>query len=183
MNKEKLPYTKTTRLVWVDWAKSIGIFLVVLGHMRVLQGKPFIYMFHMAFFFMISGYLYKPVGFSKELLKSTKALLMPYVFFNAILLGVAYLVSDFRVDMLWKILVCDYEQFPIRYFSPMWFLISLFIMRLICSVIKERGFIVLAACCCLLSCFIHIICHLIKRRIISSGPQRVFVFHRSFLAG
>ena len=47
------------RLPWIDYAKTIGIWLVVLGHMKVLSGKPFIYMFHMAFFFMLSGYLYK----------------------------------------------------------------------------------------------------------------------------
>ena len=54
-------------LDWIDYAKVIGIFLVVFGH--VLQGQiacssdnilkllwDYIYLFHMPLFFMISGF-------------------------------------------------------------------------------------------------------------------------------
>ena len=46
---------------WIDWSKSIGIYLVVLGHCSFFNKdiEGFIYTFHMPLFFMISGYLYK----------------------------------------------------------------------------------------------------------------------------
>lgn len=57
-------------IVWLDYARLIGILLVVLGHS--LQSIPewnesaiikglwdYIYLFHMPVFFLISGFLYK----------------------------------------------------------------------------------------------------------------------------
>lgn len=126
------------RIVWIDWAKTIGIFLVVLGHMRVLIGKQFIYMFHMAFFFMLSGYLLKHNSPYKEFRRSAKSLLLPYACFNCILLLLAYVVGDFETSMIPQIMLCNYELFPVRYFNPLWFLISLFIMRMICSFVCEE---------------------------------------------
>ncbi len=48
------------REYWLDIAKSIGIFLVVLGHTSINENlKIFIYSFHMPLFFLISGFLFK----------------------------------------------------------------------------------------------------------------------------
>lgn len=46
------------RLEWIDWMKTIGIYLVVLGHFDS-YGNDFIYAFHMPLFFIISGFLCK----------------------------------------------------------------------------------------------------------------------------
>lgn len=138
INNYSPQYGNLQRIVWLDWAKAIGIFLVVLGHMRVLHGKPFIYMFHMAFFFMLSGYLYKSQSLHKEIQRSTKSLLIPYLCFNILLLGVAYCVGDYECNMIPKILLCNYELFTVRYFNPLWFLISLFLMRVVCSIVGEK---------------------------------------------
>ena len=44
------------RMVWIDWMKAIGIYLVVLGHFFSV-GEKFIYVFHVPLFFLISGFV------------------------------------------------------------------------------------------------------------------------------
>lgn len=48
---------------WIDVVKSIGVYLVVLGHLLYQGSIPIInqliYSFHMPLFFILSGYLYK----------------------------------------------------------------------------------------------------------------------------
>lgn len=44
------------RVLWIDWIKIIGIYLIVLGHMSA-PGNDFIYVFHVPLFFITSGYL------------------------------------------------------------------------------------------------------------------------------
>lgn len=147
------------RIVWMDWAKAIGIFLVVLGHMRVLHGKPLIYMFHMTYFFILSGFLFKRKSFKKEFSRSVNSLLIPYLCFNTLLLLVAFVVGDFEWNMIQKNFLCNYV-FPVRYFSPLWFLVSLFIMRIVCSLVNERYYGLLAVCTILISIILFYTHHL-----------------------
>ena len=61
-------HTKTNRLAWLDWAKGFAMLLVLIGHsMRdeMRQNAPALdfiyraaYIFHMSYFFWISGYGY-----------------------------------------------------------------------------------------------------------------------------
>lgn len=57
-------------IVWLDYARFLGIFLVVLGHSLqripdwdiievIRKSYAYIYLFHMPLFFVISGYLFK----------------------------------------------------------------------------------------------------------------------------
>jgi acyltransferase len=75
------------RVLWVDYAKVIGIYLVVLGHGREMVITNFIYSFHMPLFFMLSGYLFtdnKYPNYRYFLKKKTQQLLLPYFAFNVI---------------------------------------------------------------------------------------------------
>ena len=47
---------------WIDWAKAIGILLVVMGHSEYSNPLvvQMIFMIHMPLFFVVSGYLFKP---------------------------------------------------------------------------------------------------------------------------
>lgn len=49
------------RIIWIDWAKTILIVLVCVGHYNppVVQ-KQLIWGCHIPAFFIISGYLYHP---------------------------------------------------------------------------------------------------------------------------
>lgn len=73
-----------TRLNWIDWAKFIGIFLVVFGHAYwrgdALPVRAFIYSFQMPFFFFLSGYLHRDSDNVKEYLsKNIRTLFIPYL--------------------------------------------------------------------------------------------------------
>ncbi|MEJ5306926.1 MAG: acyltransferase family protein [candidate division WOR-3 bacterium] len=69
---------------FVDIAKSLGIFLVVLGHTEINPNlKTFIYSFHMPLFFIVSGFLFKTESNFKEFfIKKFKRLIIPYFIFS-----------------------------------------------------------------------------------------------------
>lgn len=50
--------TPNNRYEWIDWMKTIGIYLIILGHFYSV-GEKFIYVFHVPLFFVISGFLNK----------------------------------------------------------------------------------------------------------------------------
>jgi fucose 4-O-acetylase-like acetyltransferase len=70
-----------SRVLWVDFAKAFGIWLVIVGHMTIPSHlTQFIFAFHMPLFFFISGYLEKNNRSVKdEILHGVKTLLIPYV--------------------------------------------------------------------------------------------------------
>ena len=81
------------RLAYLDMAKGVGIFLVVLGHIEYIEETTlrWIFSFHMPLFFVIGGFLsYKKREDSKNLPDSLKSkargILIPYVSFSLILL-------------------------------------------------------------------------------------------------
>jgi acyltransferase len=80
--------TISKRIYWLDYAKAIGIYLVVLGHLPVADEVKFtIYSFHMPLFFFISGYLFafnKHPNFKSFVTHRAKQLLIPYVALNII---------------------------------------------------------------------------------------------------
>jgi acyltransferase len=76
------------RVNWVDYAKFLGIYLVVLGHMNIPDAvKIPIYTFHMPLFFFISGYLFsfeKYNNYQSFFIHRSKQILIPYLFFNVL---------------------------------------------------------------------------------------------------
>ncbi|MFD2285490.1 acyltransferase family protein [Pedobacter petrophilus] len=76
------------RVYFLDYAKFIGIYLMVLGHLELPQDiKNSIYAFHMPLFFAISGYLFsfkKNMSAKDFILKRGKQLIIPYLIFNVI---------------------------------------------------------------------------------------------------
>ncbi|MDZ7857361.1 acyltransferase family protein [Sphaerotilus sp.] len=71
------------RTQWIDWAKTIGIWLVVFGHIpgNHLAVSEFIYAFHMPLFFFISGYLAKSRSVVETARSGVVRLLIPYAMF------------------------------------------------------------------------------------------------------
>lgn len=128
------------RLDYIDYAKGLGIILVVAGHLigeaemefAGAQGiRMFIYQFHMPLFFMISGFTLE-LSFSRygeygsiRLAKRALMLLVSYLFWSCIYL---YLVkfSGVRVN-LYEELCCI---FTMRGRAPIWFLAALSIAEI-----------------------------------------------------
>lgn len=51
----------TKRIDWIDVAKGVGIFLMVMGHTSMPDAvNRWIYSFHMPLFFLLSGLVFNP---------------------------------------------------------------------------------------------------------------------------
>lgn len=143
---------------WIDWAKTIGIILVVLGHFPLKNyAIDFIYTFHMPLFFIVSGYLFTPSldnSYKQHVLKDAKRLLIPYLFFG-VLSVLIYTTVGFLKD-LWHgtlsfdtlALLCRSlagvlmgNGFPTDYTivrnGSLWFLPALFFTRILYRAISR----------------------------------------------
>ena len=88
------------RIDWVDYARGVGIILMVFGHSGFpIQVQKFIWSFHMPLFFFLSGMMYNSLKYSriKELIKRVvKTLIIPYVFFSIIVVLGYILLNYFQ---------------------------------------------------------------------------------------
>ena len=76
-------FSSQERKIWIDNAKAIGIILIILGHVSSrLTGWlsfEFVYGFHVAIFFVLSGYTIKKRPISLDFLtQKFKRLMLPY---------------------------------------------------------------------------------------------------------
>ncbi|MFC6998652.1 acyltransferase family protein [Rufibacter roseus] len=131
------------RFLWVDYAKAIGIFLVVLAHTPLwTPAQNFIYVFHMPLFFFISGYLFshrKHVTYLAFIKRRTKQLLVPYLFFSAITFLFWLFVGrkfgdDAGASVLWYkpllgILYGIGRPPWLVHCIPLWFILCLFVVE------------------------------------------------------
>ena len=132
--------TERQRIHFIDMARGIGIILVVLGHILSPWDKPFngndvlrdyIYSFHMALFFIISGVLIYNAVSGKELtieylkgkiLSLTKKLLVPYFLWSCIYFVLSHTTLSGKSDVIeWIICIVTF-----RGRAPIWFLGALF---------------------------------------------------------
>lgn len=123
---------------WIDLAKSIAIYAVVLGHVVTSQDARWVQqvtsvlvVFHVPLFFFISGYLHKnkEISFKVYVIKNLRSLIVPYIFFN--------LAS---ASILWKLQSAETfwsggHDFLLGYghafAGPAWFLMTLFMLKII----------------------------------------------------
>ncbi len=91
------------RIWYIDYAKILGLFLVILGHLYTSEAsgpgqmiRTFIFGFHMPFFFAVSGMLYKQrkEGLVFAIRKNFQSLLIPYLVFNLFFILYNTLVLD-----------------------------------------------------------------------------------------
>ncbi|MGP1587108.1 MAG: acyltransferase family protein [Treponemataceae bacterium] len=82
----KTQLSDNSRILWIDFAKLIGIFLVILGHLglRNILIRNFIYSFHMPLFFFLSGITTKKENLAKIVKKNFQCLIIPYFAFYLI---------------------------------------------------------------------------------------------------
>ncbi|MGB3511491.1 MAG: acyltransferase [Microcoleaceae cyanobacterium] len=145
--------SNSQRVEWVDYAKGIGIFLVVLGHTirglfnsSILDSSTtvsaidkWIYSFHMPLFFFISGlFIYRSTSkpLPDFLLKKLKVIVYPYILWSlvqSIFQAIAsnYTNSQVVLVEIWKIVYAPVMQF--------WFLYALFLIVLIYAVARKLG--------------------------------------------
>ena len=131
IEKEKSTLSKQKRIEYLDIARGIGLLLVAWAHSR----GPYyyrIYLFHMPFFVLLSGYLHKSeteiIPFIKKRLLS---LYVPFVFWNILSSFIRYcggiLKGKSLLKLILKILLTlekDGTLLGASWFLPALFLIS-----------------------------------------------------------
>jgi fucose 4-O-acetylase-like acetyltransferase len=148
MNEER------ERIAWVDIAKTIGILLVIYGHIvqsmqraaapGIFFQYKFIYSFHMPLFFMLSGFFFKKRNLSvPQKIKSViLKRLVPVLFFELILIPIwpIYLYLKFGyIDFTllgdkFISFVCGNPAFN----GITWFLVCLFVVELIAIFVIDK---------------------------------------------
>lgn len=151
------------RYEFLDYAKIIGIWLVVLGHYTYAQNVPFedncvwhmmfiVTLFHMPLFFIISGMLYKPVNLKKTIKKGWTQLIIPYIIMATIGLFIEFCVNHFDLSVLLKgffgiVSGNDMDKYgTLSYTRPIWFLYSLFMVKLMMILTQKASWIGGALC-------------------------------------
>jgi fucose 4-O-acetylase-like acetyltransferase len=139
------------RILWIDFAKVVGIWLVVLGHMEIPTSfTNIIYSFHMPLFFFLSGYLEKDRTIKDNLINSLRTLLIPYVllylikylcWFPVNLLQNPNFFGQISIDnalikpILGMIFGVGYDtSFSTMVAVTLWFMVGLFFVKIINSV-------------------------------------------------
>jgi len=139
------------RLVWIDDAKAIGIFLVILAHTQIWGSvTDWISVFRMPLFFFLSGYLFSFQRNSDGKLfarKRFKQIVIPYFFINIItylfwlLVSSHYGVSADEQLTPWygpivAALLCNGKDMVHN--IPLWFLLCLFLVEMVYYVVYRR---------------------------------------------
>ena len=129
MSTQKLnSISQEERITWIDSAKGLAIFFIVVGHFLNLGSlepvNKVIYSFHIPLFFILSGYTYKK-SFNIEwnkIFKKAKQLLFPYAVY--IILSILFCIVYGNYELTWDKL-CYYNA-SIFFNEPIWFLLVLF---------------------------------------------------------
>lgn len=105
-----------TRIPYLDYAKIAVTFLVVYGHLISTSApeRPYIYAFHMPFFFLVSGMLHKTKGTIVEgIIDSFQKLFLPALFFMAV-----YRLYQFGWNWLYDGM--DVTESFFQFFKDLW---------------------------------------------------------------
>jgi len=126
------------RVVWVDYAKGIGIILVVLGHVLLNSSNGaaahlaarFIYSFHMPLFFFLAG-LFVIKSVEKEtttnfILNKAKRLLYPYFIWSIFEGSIRCFLSS-KMTIQNPVSISDLLAIPYQPIYQYWFVYVLFI--------------------------------------------------------
>lgn len=121
------------RINWIDWAKSICMFLVIFGHTHIQESESFlkqiIYTFHMPLFFFLSGMFCKEGFTIQNIIHDIKYILVPYYTYGVIGLLLPYPI-DIKNIANYLLNVFMGNDISI---GPIWFLPAIFICKQIGS--------------------------------------------------
>lgn len=139
----------TGRINWLDFAKGIGIILVVLGHAILpTEYAIWIFSFHMPLFFFLSGYLFSENKFKTLNLfikRKASTLLIPYFSFS--LLSFVYFsilinnIGSEHVNIMKPFIGIFYSVGINNWMvhnTPLWFLTCLFIVEILFYLIVRK---------------------------------------------
>lgn len=142
-------YCKKERIAWIDNAKAIAIFFIVLGH-QLPSGSlcGYLYSFHVPLFFFLSGLTFNASKAPKKFFaEKAKRILVPYFVFSLISIAV-YSVTNFLFkksglslgQCLIGMLIGTRSTGLMQWNNPLWFLPCLFVLLTVAYIIKRFVF-------------------------------------------
>lgn len=144
------------REIWIDIAKGIGIIAVVAGHTGFDFFHHYFFWFHMPLFFILSGYLYKPVNNRPSLIswikRRTKQLLIPYISFGLLISLLIYMGNGNHSLLINNILNLLYSGQQVKLiFTVFWFILTLYITQLLFALLnyyfKDKTLLIIVFLC------------------------------------
>ncbi len=137
------------RIDWIDYAKALGVFLVIMGHTyKGYSVIGWIYSFHMPLFFFLSGITLKIEQIScKEFLKKrVKSLLVPYALYSAVYIilevfkgifngNIGEIIKYFLRDAFW---IRGQQATIGLWFLPLLFLVEVLLMA-VCKGVRNKN--------------------------------------------
>lgn len=151
---DNMSQTKTIRPNNIDYAKVIMIYAVVLGHYTYALGLPFqnvpvwnlmhmITLFHMPFFFIVSGMLFKDRGVKDTINRGWDQLLIPYFLMCGIAIFLMLIISAYsgslslrEIASLFVGYISANDMIKLcsgNWASALWFCYALFIVKVLKS--------------------------------------------------
>lgn len=132
----------SNRSQYIDFAKGLGIILVVIGHACVPSEEigKMIYLFHMPMFFLISGILYNGNSDLKTYIKKkVLSLYIPFVVWNVLFTIIESIVFHENTVTTIKtiipiLLTLSHEKLC---FDPTWFIASLFQISILYKILDN----------------------------------------------
>jgi acyltransferase len=127
------------RIQIFDIAKGVAILFVIVGHLNFPMWLiNYIYFFHMPFFVLISGMLYKERNIDLLLINSIK-IFKSYWIYGVFFMLFSFLLKPVNISSFIDfILVKPTSIFSINFFGIFWFLIALLIIKLITYLLKPN---------------------------------------------
>lgn len=152
--------TMQERPNYIDYAKVIGIYCVLIGHFVYFYDIPFsehstiwtithfVTLFHMPLFFFISGMLfnYNSGNILVFVKKQWTTLLFPYLLYCIMLGGVYYLVEVYNgasfMKILWYLIGIVtggdlFKKATLYPVGPIWFVYSLFLIKMLMVLVQN----------------------------------------------
>lgn len=131
---------KKERIVLIDLLKGFGILLMVVGHVAFSENlNHYIYTFHMPLFFLVSGFVSKPVSssFGGYVKKLARQLLIPFGFFG-LSFGMLFYVAVGSTTL--GHLAMNFlapNVVPFDWCGAVWFLMSLFVVKVLFGALQK----------------------------------------------
>lgn len=164
MNNNTEFVSTTKRLPYLDYASVFVAYLVILGHLLLSSNttlRPYIYSFHMPFFFLVSGMLHKDLG-CIAWNKYFKTLLIPFLFFNLLFFILWPILSNIGIwEGDWGLQNGVFDCYRNYFLNTVinvfkgkappdgatWFLLALFWCKIITDSICRRSWSILLSFC------------------------------------
>lgn len=135
---------RENRIEWIDWMKTFGIYLVVLGHFYSV-GEKFIYVFHVPLFFVISGFLNKKEIDGQLFWKKQWYNLAAPMLIMAVINFVYHSILQFLngsfspADAYWFVRNVAFGM--VSGFDSLWFVFTLMLLKIIFQYCLSRKFL------------------------------------------